>query len=295
LTLFLGLTNTYNGCLVARASFGSLSSFYVSRAALIIGLQALFALLEVNDGLVWGALSGEGLASLYLRFLLLGPPRSPILEIRAAIDLAMKWKAFALFGTLQELVSVSAFYAPLALFASKFGESVGGQYAMANRLVWAPVILLSSSVAQVLYHHFGQKPPSTLSWLLNFRRAKWLVAAALTAAGLSFYLEDLFFLALGRQWSLASKLIPLQLLWGCCFLLSTPFRVVSRVLHLQKYQLSIDALVLALIVSAFVVVEASPLHTMWYLVLIAVLQNTMLAVFVVVAASGSNGAKAPQL
>ena len=72
-------------------------------------------------------------------------------------------------------------------------------------------------------------------------------------------------------------MFPLHLLWGAVFLLSTPFRVACRVLHLQKYQLAIDSMMLGAIWLVFDLSNLGPLATMWVLVLIAAAQNALLA------------------
>ena len=280
LALFLGLTNTYNSYLVFNGSFGRLSGFYITRAVVIIVLQISFAMLSINDGLLWGIIIAEGLAALYLRLTQLGSLRKVRIDPRAALALAKKLKSFSVYGTLQELISVSAFYAPLILFTLKYDEATGGQYAMANRLVWAPVVLLSSSVAQVLYHRFGKVSPTRVSELLEILPRRNVFAAVLAACALSFYMPGTLLYLLGPQWGLASQLLPLQLLWGGFFLLSTPFRVVCRALQMQKYQLTIDACILTLIGLLFALSSMTPLQTMWALVMIALCQNALLAAFV---------------
>lgn len=276
LALFLGLANTYNSYLVFNGKFGRLSGFYIARAVVVIGLQIGFAMLSIDDGLLWGTVIAEGLTALYLRLTQLGSLRSIRFTPRAAVELATRLKSFSVYGTLQELISVSAFYAPLILFTLKFDEATGGQYAMANRLVWAPVVLLSSSVAQVLYHRFGKASPTSVTELLEILPPKSVFVMILTACALSFYLQGMFLYLLGPQWELASQLLPLQLLWGCFFLVSTPFRVVCRAIHMQKYQLTIDAGILALIGLLFTLSSMTPLHTMWGLVMIAFCQHALM-------------------
>ncbi len=276
LSLFLGLTNTYNSYLVFNGKFGRLSGFYIVRVVVIICMQISFAMLAITDGLVWGMLIAEGLAALYLRLTQFGSLRNIRIVPRAAIALAFRFKSFSVYGTMQELISVSAFYAPLILFTFKFDEATGGQYAMANRLVWAPVVLLSSSVAQVLYHRFGKVSPRNVTEVLEILPSKLVFAAVLAVCALSFYLQGVFLYILGSQWGLASQLLPLQLLWGIFFLVSTPFRVVCRALHMQQYQLTIDAGMLVLTGLLFTLTTMTPLHTMWGLVLIAFFQHALM-------------------
>jgi O-antigen/teichoic acid export membrane protein len=280
LALFLGLTNTYNSYLVFDGRFSKISGFYVLRAIVIITLQVVLALLGVNYGLIFGALIAEALSALYLRLTQLGAfQRFNKTQIRTSIEMAASMKSFSLYGTLQELISVSAFYAPLLLFSRNFDESTSGQYAMASRLIWAPVVMLSGSIGQVLYHRLG-KPDLTVNMdvVRDIAPRKEIIIAIFFFCALSFYLQDTFLYFLGPRWSLASQLLPLQLLWGAFFLLSTPFRVICRVLHLQKYQLTVDAGMLASFCLLFALSSFTPLHTMWCVVLIALGQNVTLGI-----------------
>ena len=271
-TLALGLSNTYCSYLVFQGRFRSLAIFYVTRAVLIITIQLGLAAIEIPNGLLWGMVIGEILAVCYLRLVKLR--RLPVsLSVRSAFTLADRNRPFSVFGTLQELVSVSAFYAPLILFTQYFGENIGGHYAMANRLVWAPVILISSSVAQVLYHRFGKRVPYSMKEVWDLGRERVLVAAVLIGSGVSFQFESLYLWALGADWALASQLLPLQITWGGIFLLSTPFRVACRVLRLQKYQLLIDFAMVAAILVSFASLDVEPLQLMWCLVGLALVQH----------------------
>lgn len=275
----LGLANTYNSFLVFKGSFGRLGGFYIVRAALIVGVQIALAQLPAGAlpqgaGLLWGVVAGECLSALYLRLSQVGSWRTVRFPLRQALALARARPAFSFYGTLQELVAVAAFYAPLLLFTGKFGDDIGGQYAMANRLAWAPVGLLAGSLAQVLYHRFGQSlPPKAGEPLPRIGPGPLIAIAVVVGSALTFLLPDLFLLVLGPQWPLASELLPLQLVWGGFFLLATSYRVASRALQLQKFQLAIDLGMLAAFGLVFSATNLSALHTMAVLVAVALVQN----------------------
>jgi O-antigen/teichoic acid export membrane protein len=211
------------------------------------------------------------------------------MKARDVLDFIIRFKAFSLFGTLQELISVSAFYSPMILFVRHFDKDIGGQYAMANRLVWAPVILLSGSLTQVLYHRYANELPSKETKLFKLLPNWKLVSFSLLVCGVSFYLKPIFLFILGKQWGLASNMLPLILLWGVVFFLSTPFRVLCRVMQLQKYQLSIDLGMLIAILALFELTSFSPISLMIGLVTIAATQNFLLIFFLYRALLQSNG------
>jgi hypothetical protein len=75
-------------------------------------------------------------------------------------------------------------------------------------------------------------------------------------------------------------MIPLHVLWGCAFLLSTPFRVACRVLQLQRYQLLTDLVAFCATASVFLLWRPSPMDAMWALVGVAFAQHGGLAAMV---------------
>jgi O-antigen/teichoic acid export membrane protein len=280
LAFALGLTNNYNSYLVFNGEFGRMSRFYVLRAILIIALQISFAHFSVPDGLLWGTVLAECISAICLRILTLGSLFRIKVDIHKGLEMAFKLKSFSLYGTIQELISVSAFYAPLFLFANKYGESIGGQYAMASRLVWGPVVLISSSLSQVLYHKFGKQTPNEIWSLRYIFFNKTVLFCTIGVCSLSFLSENVFLFMLGSKWGLACKILTLQIIWGGIFLLSVPFRVALRVMLLQKYQLIIDACTLVITAMLFGFINVTPMVMMWVLVMTVLVQNAFLSTIV---------------
>lgn len=276
LAALIGISNTFVSVLVYRGNFRKLSGFYVARATFLLISQVTLALLSVGHGLVWAAIVGEGFAALYLRVLLAGGGIAGLAGISLVAGVVRTWKSFSLYGTIQELASVAAFLSPLLWFANRFGDATGGQYAMASRLVWAPVVLVSGSLAQVLYHRYAQQPAEGSRWPgLGWPDSRLLIGAA-AVCGTAFLLQEVFLKLLGQDWVLASQLIPLHVLWGCFFLFSIPSRVACRVMRLQRYQCAVDLMMLVLIAALFALPGMTPLEVMWALVALAAVQNGLL-------------------
>lgn len=280
LAFFLGLVNTYNGYSIFSGNFGLLSKFYIARSIVIVATQLLFALLSIPYGLIWAALLAEALSAGYLRLTQMGSIWKSTFDWKGGILLAKEWRAFSLYGTFQEAISVLAFYAPLFLFSQKYGEYVGGQYAMANRLVWGPAILLSGSISNVLYHKFSKRAPNNISEIITFPINMLFIFAVIITIALSFHLKEFYIIFLGREWVLAADIIPIQIILGSIFLFSISFRVCIRIFSMQKFQLIIDAITTILIVLSFLTADVNPIYIMWLLVIIAFLQSILISVSV---------------
>lgn len=281
LAFFLGLVNTYNGYSIFSGNFGLLSKFYIARSIAIVATQLLFALLSIPYGLIWAALLAEALSAGYLRLTQMGSIWKSTFDWKGGILLAKEWRAFSLYGTFQEAISVLAFYAPLFLFSQKYGEYIGGQYAMANRLVWGPAILLSGSISHVLYHKFSKRAPNNIGELITFPINILFIFAVIIAIAISFYIKEFYIIFLGSEWILTADIIPIQIILGAIFLFSISFRVCIRIFSMQKFQLIIDGITTFLIVLSFLINDVSPIYTMWLLVVIAFLQSILISVSVV--------------
>jgi len=277
LSLFLGMTNTYNGYLVYSGKFGDLSVFYIVRALLIIAMQISFSILDFKDGLIWGTLTGEIFSAIYLRKIRVGSLKDIGATYKHLLEYIKNNKAFSLYGSIQETISVGAFFVPLFLFTYKFGEDVGGQYAMANRLVWAPVILFVSSYAQVLFHVYG-KSQNEKSIEIKFGRLEYLVLCiSILLAVILYIFDEVSVFIIGEAWGLASLLIPINIIWGVIFFLSTPYRVMIRVRRRQVIQLKADVLSICMMMAIFIFLDLNPVVLMVFLVMIGVVQNIYLA------------------
>jgi O-antigen/teichoic acid export membrane protein len=279
LSLFLGLSNTYNGYLVYHGHFGKISAFYIVRAIIVVGMQILFSMLIIENGLVIATLMGEAFAAIYLRAHRIGRLKMGFKTNIKLISYIKQNREFSLYGSIQETVSVGAFFTPLFLFTYKFGEEIGGQYAMANRLVWAPIVLLSSSFAQVYYHRIGRLDAIKSINIVGKNGLIFSMIGLLIVLS-TFLMVDLFFIALGREWKLASELLPIQLVWGFFFLISTPFRVLGRAMRMQRLQLMIDALFILAIVSLSIIIDTNPHGMMALITMIAFIQHASICHFV---------------
>jgi O-antigen/teichoic acid export membrane protein len=279
LALGVGLNNVYASALVRRGEFTGLSRTYLLRAGAILGMQLAFLWVPIAHPLAWATVAGELLAAMMARAIHLRGLRL-VTSLRAAWQAVVEQRSFTLYGTLQEMVSVAAFLAPVLLFTLRFGDAVAGHFSMASRLVWAPVILVSGSIAQVLYHQYGKALPTSTSELLAGVRAPVMLGGLVLTCLTAFALRDTVAWLLGDAWGLAGHMLPWHVVWGAIFLVSTPFRVACRMYRLQKIQLMIDAGLLVAILWAFRFSSLAPMQLMVFLVVLALVQNATLVAMI---------------
>lgn len=276
MSFFLGMTNTYTSFLIYRANFKLLASVIVARAAVAVSLQIFLALLDVGNGLIWGAVITEIAFAIGLRLKLLGISPLSNYSPRGAIELARENKDFSVFGTQQEIISVIAFLAPLFLFAIKYDDATAGQYSMASRLIWAPTVLISRSIAQTLYHYYGQMDQIRLGTQREIRLYFGLITCIVIGLSVLFLFPDIVIWVVGAQWGLAGEMTMALAIWASVFLLSTPFRVLVRVLRMQKHQLVLDGILLCLFLGLYAFYNGSAISQTWALVVCGAIQSCVL-------------------
>ena len=269
-------TAIISNLVVYRGKFGLLSAMYVFRAILMVSLQVLFYFFSIKEGLLRGAVLGEILSFLLFVFfaksLFVFNFKLKIKEIKIFIQ---DWKAYSFFGTIQEVLSVMVYSLPIIFYVERFGENIGGQYSIAYKLIWAPTVLISSSLAQLLTYRFGKE--KDFSFL---KKIIWFDKRLLLALPLLFYIlyqlriwgNDLF----DGKWSLAIILLPYMFINAVSFLYANPFRVALRVKKKNAVILIIELLTLILMTVVFFVFNVSVIVFTVMMSLISLIQSTLI-------------------
>jgi O-antigen/teichoic acid export membrane protein len=273
--------NLLRGWQTARGNFKILSIFTIIHSVFIVFFQVNLGLLKIDNGLVYGILIGEFVTSLFFLLLNYAPKISSFTQLLIHPPRILKnikaYYQFSFVGTIQELVSVSVLMLPLFMFSRAYGEDVGGQYAMANKFAWAPVLLVGNAFTQVVFHNFSGLSINSLwaSSMLKFGKMSISVLFLGSAGALIF--PFMLPLILGNQWMMAGELGGWVLIWATFFFLSIPYRVCYRVLRRQSTQLVIDALILFTLFILFSYsLKISPLVMMGCVAIMAILQNLLL-------------------
>jgi len=123
-------------------------------------------------------------------------------ELKAVKSCFLRNRKLAMDSVLVSLVNAFASNLTLFLIGALFGQRVMGIYALTNRLVFAPVIFVTSSIANSFWAEAARLAKEDMSLLRKFyigSLKRLTVLAALVTApmiGLSFFLEPL----LGSDW-----------------------------------------------------------------------------------------------
>lgn len=234
--------------LVKVGALRTVALFTASRAVLVIVIQYLLVINSVPDGLLWGLVAGETLSRLLVNALI--PPKSVatgIGDLPSVTAVLSRHVHFTAFGTIQEIISAFNFLAPLLLIPLLYGSFLGGLFAVAHRLTWAPVQLVNQAVGAIVTNEFSRSDLSRLNSILKIYLAAVgpslvVVALVLWCAG-SIFIGALF----SAEWLPAKDMVGWIALWAGSFFVSLPARYVIRVRRLQAIQLKSEMLMAALV------------------------------------------------
>ncbi len=279
LALFLSLTNSFKSYLVFEGNFSVISVFYVIRVIIIIMLQVIFSFFEFSNGLLFAVIAGEAFSSIYLLSLILRERRK--IKFRKTyftnmIQYIKDKKQFTIYGTAQELVSLLNFSFALLFFSYFYNDNIVGQYSIANRLVWAPTILVSSSLAQVYYYQFAQKSNWSVfyKWVWFDRKYMFIIIAIIV-----FYssFSNIIIQILGDNWKLAESMIFYLLFSSAFFLYSLPYRVAFRALENVKNLFFIE-IIFTIILAGVCSFTSSALEVVKIIAIISFFQSIIITV-----------------
>lgn len=278
LALVLATNNINSSWLIFSSKFNQLSVFFIVRALLIVFFQYILVSAYPQDGLLYGCLLGELLSAFFL--FVLGGRRIIRFSGSGIFNALRARRAFTLYGTIQELVTIAAFYMPLFIFDMKFGSAISGQYAFASRLIWGPLVVVTSSLAQVLTKLYAGESGQGSFHLTHRLALRWLVPVMLVFLAAAYVAWKVSLFWLGDAWAIASEMLGLSIIWGGVFFLSIPYRVMLRVKGLQKYQLMVDAGVMLMYGLLLALPGIEVVFLMVSLVAVSVIQNIALSVIV---------------
>ncbi|WP_063856850.1 lipopolysaccharide biosynthesis protein [Grimontia celer] len=177
--------------------------------------QLGFGVLGQSYGLIVGTLMGQIFSLLFLFRSSDGlKPKSFKIKKIKLFSIMRKYSDFPKFDVPSSLINIAANQMPSILLASIFGGAVSGYYYLTQRVLQAPITLISSSVLDVFKQKASEDYKSYGNCKSIFRKT-FLTLTLISlppSLVLYIYIEDLFSIIFGEQWkesgTYAKILIP---------------------------------------------------------------------------------------
>lgn len=251
--LLLALLQTAHYWFTRRQQYGVISRHKMGQSSATVAAQIGLGLVPTMgiSGLVAGTLIGQAAAAwpLWRRLRREAPERRP--SCRRQRLLLRRYRRMPLFNGPNAVVDAVRLNGIPLLLAHAFSQALLGQFALAWRLLQAPVSLINSALSQVLFQKMAAADPHSLPPLLR-RALLWLaLAGALPFALLYLYAPALFPWLFGAQWQTAGDIARILTPWLYLNFITSPlsgfFLVAGRQLALLLFSLAYAATPLALI------------------------------------------------
>ena len=214
-------------------------------------------------GLVLGALAGSVAGSTRLARAAWRSGGSAFrrVSLPGVFAVARRYRRFPLVSSWSALLAALALRAPLLVLLLFYGTAVGGQYALAERVLYLPLTLVAGAVGQVFIAdgaRLARDRPEELRRL--FRRTTWSLAgvALVPALGIAVITPLLAGPVFGERWSEAGVYVAILVPMFYAAFVITATGDILYVVERQGLQLARELLRLAFLGGSVVI--ASGLH-----------------------------------
>lgn len=251
--IILSLTSIYVFSLNQIASylhindgdFKLLSFFRVVRTLIIVILQVFLLNLSKDEtGLIYGYLIGNIVSGIIFNSKKVHKSLIVNINVGYSLKVLAKYKEFPKFQMPLDFVMMVSHQLPMLFIMTFIGSAQLGIYALATKLLQAPVSLLGLSLKQVLYHHFGETKNKDR---INIDAIKFTVVMALAVALLSpvYYIviNKFFPLLLDDQWQKSLYALNILFPMFAVVFCSTPSSVIATMCSLQDKVLHVTLVI----------------------------------------------------
>jgi lipopolysaccharide exporter len=233
----------------------------------------LHVIAESSIGLVAGDALGRlaGLGSMSKRFWNEGVPHSRNVRRNTIWKVLKKYYRFPLFQLPSSVINNLALSAPIPLILHYYGADAAGYFALVQRLLQAPAVLIGRSTADAVHARaavYARTDTSKIAPLFWHTTLMLSAVAFVAAAAVVLASGQAFVVAFGPEWRRAGQLAIPMLPWAIASLVVSSLSRLAVVLDGQKAKLIYDTLSLASVVLVIVLshrAAVSLTSMIWYL------------------------------
>jgi O-antigen/teichoic acid export membrane protein len=190
--------------------FTTVSVLRITQSILIVGCGLLFGWLRWKEmGLVYAFAIG-GIFVIGSMLFLLFENRN-FFSWQAVVVQARKYRNYPQHLMTTALMDTAAVQAPIFFLAASFDSFLVGSYGFANRIVMAPVSLISASIGQVYYQQIAGAGKSAMDIIKKFRRTLFVlsVLSVVLFGGLYLLGQDLVDLFFSKEWQRSGAILSM--------------------------------------------------------------------------------------
>jgi lipopolysaccharide exporter len=254
---FQGIMNSTNFRLNRQKRYGVMAKGKLVRAAVMTVIQLLLGFLKLPWGLFPGMISGHVAASGYQFSRVKDSFYKAIksFSTKNIKALAVKFYRFPLFLLPAQLVNEMSVQVPIYLLRTFFTTAAVGLYALPQKFLNVPVVLIGNSLGQVFFQKAAEQKNDLVA-LANTTKSlfRFLFRIGVVPFSVILVFGDLLFaLVFGQEWQQSGVYSQLLSPWLLFVLVGSPISKLFTVLDRQKESLGLNILLLSLRTGALVV------------------------------------------
>lgn len=259
-----GVVATFTGWAVRTKSYSEIAANKVTQGGTLVAAQVGLGILGVGAfGLLVGVVAGSIAGASRLAWVAWRGHAAAFGRVSrtGVLSAATRYRRFPILSGPSALLNTFGLELPVLLVVAFFGAATGGQYALAQRAIGLPAILVGSAIAQVYFAEGARRArqrPEELRGLF-WRTSRSLALTALgpfTFVALSAPL--LFGLVFGDNWREAGVYVAILAPMSYLQFVTNPTGATLDILERQDLHLIREVVRLGLLVGA--VLAASALH-----------------------------------
>ena len=220
-----------------------LSKSVVLRSTIAVSTQISFkTLLNLSGGLVWGNLIASTIATFYLirKAIIMNTIVLANISTDKMKQNAKDYDKFPKYQSFASLINALSTNAPVVLLSTFYSLEIAGYYALTNRVLMAPVSLISGSIRNVYY----QKAAKIFSKGESIRELFLKTTFNLFKIGIvpflliAIFAKPIFYSLFGTSWGISAVFYQLLFAWSIMLFINPPSTTTVLILGLQKFSLN---------------------------------------------------------
>lgn len=245
LTVFItGIYQSLNYWFNRKRDFRRLAKNRVVQSSSTGGSQLLFGFQGLSGiGLLFGSLIGQSLTviGLFIKIVREESKNLFSFDLKNMKKNFVKFIDFPKYELPSNLLNVGSTHAPNVLFAALFSSNYSGYYYLTQRVLQAPLTLISTSVLDVFKEEASRQYRETGEAKIIYKKTfKWLFYISLfPSIVLFFFVEDLFVFFFGSKWVMAGIYAKILLPSLTIKFLANPLSFMIYIAEKQKWNLLI--------------------------------------------------------
>lgn len=250
---FVGSYQVLSFWSVRKKKFGSIAKTRLQQALAMVSIQIISFKLG-GIGLVLGQASGQGVGVIHLAQEARANGLSAHIEKKQIVFMFRRYASFSLFSSLSGLInSAGQNIAPLAL-AFLFGSSGAGLFALAHRVLSAPMSIVGKAVGQVFLSSGTEaNREGVLDRLVSDVFLKLLMVVLPICTLLLLFSQDIFVIVFGESWAMSGVIAQCMVLLIFSQFICSPLSQVLAIVERQDLSFVFNAILTVVRISALMI------------------------------------------